>query len=293
MRQTRRATLLAIAIFLIAATCSYLVTGCSSPSGPGSGSTMVHMSASFSKAGTGGFLKLGGLSDIDSLRIDSAVVVISRIKFVAREDSEMSDNDGDDHDGDDGDDGDGGHDGDAITNGDEHDGDDDSSVVFKGPFVIHVHDTVAIDFADKVLPAGSYDAIILKIRRLGFRERHWDSDEHSSRECWSDTGLAGASITMYGAVFKDSAWMPFTYKLNDNLEFKIKGNFDVPASTSSVNIALNFNMDAWFRNLSDGSLLDPTDTSYENRTMIRHAIEKAFNQCRGGRDRGGDGHPDD
>jgi len=285
MALTRYNTLIAIVAILLSVASGYLMTGCTSSTAPGSGSTMVHMSSSFSKAGTAGFSKVENFFGIDSLRIDSAVVVISRVTFLAKEDSEMADSDDVEHEGDDGD---------AIMNGDDHDGDDeDSSVVLRGPFVIHVHDTVAIDFADKMLPAGTYDAIILKIRRLGFREHHWDSDEHSSHECWSDTGLAGASITVWGAVFKDSAWQPFTYKLNDNLEFKIKGNFNVPVSTSSVNIALHFSMDAWFRNTSDGSLLDPTDTSFENRKMIRHAIEKAFNQCRGGHDWGGDGHPDD
>jgi hypothetical protein len=86
--------------------------------------------------------------------------------------------------------------------------------------------------------------------------------------------------------------MPFTFRFNGELEFKVKGNFTVPASTSSVSIALNIDMGKWFTNPHDGTLLDPTDTSRDNIAFIMQAIRASFGGCRGGHDRG-DGHPDD
>ncbi len=267
-RNLRAASIAALLVLVSAA--FLLLSGCSSNStGPAPASTMVRMSALFSKPGTSGVRTASVLGGVDSLRIDSAVVVIARIKFLTHVDSVAIDS-GDDHE-------------------DDHAG--DSSIVFRGPFVVHVHDTIAITFANQVLPAGTYDGIKLKIRPLESGEEHEDADEHHQNFQENDSSAFGASIVVWGAIFKDSAWHSFTFMLNDRLSFKIKGNFTVPASTSTVDIALNVDMGSWFRSPVDGSLLDPTNTSDANRWLIREAIAKAFGACQGGHDRG-DGHPD-
>lgn len=249
-----------------------LLAGCdkSSTTAPSSGITPVSMAISFSKSGTPGLAKGFGTTTTDSLRIDSAVVVIARIKFESRVDTVVAD----------------------TTQGHTQDLDSDQNIAFKGPFVIHVRDTVAFNFANQVLPQGTYDGIKFKIHRLMGGEPFEDSDDHNHRPRTNDSSVVGSSISVWGAAKKNGVWTNFAFYFDGEVEFKIKGTFTVATSTSTVNVALNFNMGSWFVNPSTGALLDPTDTSSTNRELIRHAIYASFEKGKGGHDRG-DGHPDD
>lgn len=259
-------------VLFAAAFLAALVGGCAknSATGPSAGTVPVSMAVSFSQAGTPALMKSSGISTLDSLRIDSAVVVIARIKFESHIDSVTAD----------------------TTEGQTEDLDSDQNIVFRGPFVVHVRDTVAINFADAVLPAGTYDGIKFKIHRLMNGEQYEDSDEHNHRTRQRDSAFVGSCITVWGAVYKNGAWQAFTFQFNGEYEFKIKGTFTVAEATSTVNIALNFNMASWFVNPWTGGLLDPTDTSMMNQEMFRYAIRNSFERGRGGHDRG-DGYPDD
>ena len=261
-------------IVAVAATAIFagVLAGCakSSVNGPSSSVTPVSMAISFSQTGTPVLMKSSGIAATDSLRIDSAVVVIARIKFESHVDTVSVD----------------------TVDGDTRDLDNDQNIAFKGPFVVHVRDTVAFNFANQVLPAGTYDGIKFKIHRLMEGEPYEDSDEDNHRPRQKDSAFAGASITVWGAVLKNGVWTNFAFSFNGEVEFKIKGNFTVAASTSTVNIALNFNLGSWFVNPMNGSLLDPTDVSFFNRELIRRAIYNSFGKGRGGHDRG-DGRPDD
>jgi hypothetical protein len=159
--------------------------------------------------------------------------------------------------------------------------------------VVHIRDTVAIDFASQVLPAGTYDGIKFKIHRLNRGEPYEDSDEHEGRRRMSVDSLPyGSSVTIWGAVKKNGVWTPFTYGFDGELEFKVKGDFAITEAASSLRFALNVNMGVWFTT-PGGSLLDPTDTSWRTRELIRESIRRSFTQSRGGRDWNHDGHPDD
>jgi hypothetical protein len=272
-------TALTVAIVLSVIVMGWMITGCTKDSATGpvpSSTPMVNMAVSFSKSGTAGLFKLSDALFTDSLHIDSAVVVFSRIQFLQHADSVLVDTSDKDQ-------GEDGHDS----------SEQDNSISFKGPFVVHVRDTVGINFASKELPAGIYDGIKFKIHRLQRDEDHEDSDEHNHRHHnpAADSTFVGSSITVWGSVYKNGEWQPFKFSFDGEFEFKVKGNFVVPTSTSSVNIALNIDMGKWFRNPNDGSLLDPTDTSHDNLSLIRRAIRFSFGSCRGGHDRG-DGHPD-
>lgn len=266
-----------LSIFVI----GWMITGCTKESTTDpvkeqlSSTPMVNMAVSFSNPGTTGFLK--GTSELftDSLHIDSAVVVFSRIKFLNHVDTVSVDSADDEHD---------------SLDHDSHDRDD--NVVFKGPFVVHISDTIAINLGAQELPAGTYDGIKFKIHRLKRGERHEDCDKHHHHVDLDDSTVVGSSITVWGSVYKNGTWTAFKFTFNGELEFKIKGNFVVPASSSTVNIALNIDMGSWFKNPFDGSLLDPTDTSHVNRNLIKRAIRASFSNCKGGHDRG-DGHPRD
>jgi hypothetical protein len=263
--------MIAVALVLSAMLIGSLLSGCSNDSttGPLPSSAMVNMSVSFSKSGTVGLNKGTYSLFTDSLHIDSAVVVFSRIKFLQHADSVSVDT------------------GDAEHDSLEH----DESISFKGPFVVHVLDTVAINFASQEVPAGVYDGIKFKIHRLKGGENHEDSDRHHRHALHNDSSVFGSSIAVWGSVYKNGAWTPFTFTFDGELEFKIKGAFVVPASTSTIMIALNIDMGKWFTNPVDGTLLDPTNTSRDNLYRIREAIRASFGACKGGHDRG-DGHPD-
>jgi hypothetical protein len=252
-----------------------IMTGCSKSSDPvtAPAAVPVNLAVSFSKSGTGTMLmKNVGLTSIDSLRIDSAVVVLQRIKFESHVDSVTPDTSGKD----------------STENESE------ANITFKGPFVIHVRDTLSINFANQTLPAGTYDGIKFKIHRFKTSEKHEDSDEHNNRPMMVglDSSLAGSSIIVWGAIKRNGVWTRFTYKFNGEVEFKIKGNFVVSEVTSTVGIALNFNMGLWFTNPDVGGLLDPTDTSNSNWELFKRAIYLSFGKGKGGHDDNGDGFPD-
>jgi len=161
---------------------------------------------------------------------------------------------------------------------------DNSSVMFRGPFVVHVRDTEAISFASDTLPPGTYTGIKFDIHRLAPAEKFWDSDDFNRKPpSPSDSSTPNYSIVVWGAVHKDSAWIPFEFKDNQNLEFKVRGTFVIPDPTTSINIALNFNMGSWFVNPYNGNILDPTDTSHRNYITIQQAIKASFQNGRCGR----------
>jgi hypothetical protein len=264
-----------VIFFAVAILTGGIMTGCSKSSDPVSApaAVPVNMAVSFSKSGTGTMLlKNNGLTSIDSLRIDSAVVVLQRIKFESHVDTVTVDTSGND----------------------SPDNETEANITFKGPFVIHVRDTLSINFANQTLPAGAYDGIKFKIHRFKPSENHEDSDERNNHPMMVrlDSSLAGSSIIVWGAIKRNGAWIPFTYKFNGEVEFKIRGNFVVGEATSTVKIALNFNMGLWFKNPDTGGLLDPTDTLNSNWELFKRAIYISFGKGKGGHDDNDDGFPD-
>lgn len=246
-----------LAFALLLAGCSKSTNPVSSSSAPGN----VTMSVSFaSTSPTTGLSKASSVYGATSIRIDSAVVVLAGIKFETNIDSVRVDTSDD-----------------ApllyINAG-------DPSVIFRGPFVIHVRDTVAIDFASQTLPAGTYTGIKFAIRRLDRGMQYHDSDHFNGYGAQPDTSVQNYSIIVWGAIYKDSAWVPFTFRDNQNLEFKVPGTITIPNATTSIKVALNFNMGSWFTDPYTGATLDPTDTTWQNQMIIRQAIRASF----------GDGH---
>jgi hypothetical protein len=275
----------ALAVALIATTA---FDGCMKSNGPvasGGSGVPVNLTMSFSRSSAAApLLKTAGLSSVDSLRIDSIIVVVSQIRFLSPADSAVADSMGGGEDGG----------GDGHGDGGRHDGDDDGvQVTLEGPFVVHISDTAAVSFADQLLPAGTYDAVTFSIRRLMAGERHEDSDEHHRHMTDDDTSVVGSSVVIFGAVKKNGAWTPFAFNSDLELQFKIRGNFVVQQATGTVRIALNFNFGLLFRDPFTGAILDPLDTSAGNRALINQAIRFALGRGRAGHDRDGDGHPDD
>ncbi|MFA6457474.1 MAG: hypothetical protein WCW40_11685 [Bacteroidota bacterium] len=246
--------------------------GCNSddPVASGSSSTPVNLSVGFSKIGSNN--SLSKYAVVDSLRIDSVIVVLQKIKFESHIESATIDTSGKD------------------TTETEF----ESNYMFRGPFVVHVRDSSTVSFANQTLPAGIYTGIKFKIHAFRKGEKCEDSDEHNHRVGTANNdSMTGYSIAVWGGVKQNGVWVPFAYKTNIEVEFKLRGNFTIASSTSAVKIALRFNTGDWFQDVQTGALLDPTDSSSRNRELIKEAIKKSFEKGRGGRDSNNDGHPDD
>ncbi len=253
-----------IALFAFSAGCSE-DTVATNPS-----SSSVDLSVGFSKLGTNTSLMRSFATD--SLRIDSIIVVLQRIKFESHIDDAIADS----------------------TGKDSIDTDIDANYTFKGPFMVHVRDSMSVNFATHVLPAGTYTGIKFKIHTVKKGEYCEDSDSRNHRlSTISSDSLAGYSIAVWGSIRKNGVWVPFAFKSNIEVEYKLKGNFTIAGSTSTVAMALRFNTADWFKDRSSGVLLDPTDTTLLNRVAINQAIRASFDKGRGGRDGDHDGHPDD
>ncbi len=229
----------------------------------------VNLSVGFSKIGTR--TSLLKTSATDSLRIDSVVVVMKRIKFESHIDDVAVDS----------------------TGKDTVDNDIDANYMFKGPFLIHIRDSMTVNFALQTLPAGTYTGIKFKIHAVKKGEYCQNSDVYNHRSgIYNSDSLAGYSIAVWGSIVKNGVRTPFAFKSTVEVEYKMKGNFTLTGSTSSVTMALRFNTADWFVNLSTGAMLDPTDISSTNRALINQAIKKSFEKGRGGKDANNDGQPD-
>lgn len=248
-----------------------LSVGCKNSNDPvtASTSTGVNLSAGFSAIGSSNSLMK--TAAVDSLRIDSIVVVFQKIKFESHIESAIADTTGFDS---------------TVT-------DAESNYTMRGPFVIHIRDTNAVSFANQILPAGVYTGIKFKVHTFHKGEQCEDSDERNHRMMTANNdSIVGYSIAVWGTVKQNAVWVPFAFKSDIELEFKLAGNFTIAVSTNTVNMALRFNTGDWFKDVHMGTILDPTNTSRQNINMINQAIRMSFGKGHGGKDSNGNGQPD-
>lgn len=247
----------------------------------GSGA-QVHLSMSFSKSTPGiSLLKTNAITFADSLRIDSIMVVVEKIHLHNVADSAM-------------DDGSGGHEGGDHGFDKVNGGSDSLDVTLNGPFIIHIRDTLSVDFASQVIPPGTYNKISFIIHRMNRGDEGFDSDDHRDVVIDpTDSSVVGSSVVIWGAALKNGTWTSFTFNSDLELTVNIPGTFTVPQAISSVTLAFNFNVGSLFRDPVTGTFLDPTDMSFQNHQRINQAIRSAFGNGRCGNDRNRDGHPDD
>ncbi len=249
-----------------------ILSGCTkssdNPMTGGSGAA-VTLAASFSKQASGISLsKVSGAASVDSLRVDSLIVVVDKVRLWRNIDSVVVD---------------------STSSDDDMDRDSSEVLLFKGPFVVHVRDSVAVDFATQVIPAGSYTGVSVSIRHLMRGERHWDSDDFDHMGATpSDSSAQTASVVVWGAVKKDTGWVSFTLPLDISTTFKIKGDFTIPEATSSIQFAFNFDLDLLFTDPMSGGFLDPTNPM--ERMFIGRALRNLFGHGECGRHFGHHGH---
>ncbi len=212
----------------------------------------------------------GTLAAVDSLAVDSALIVLKDIAFTGavdtaktRDSMKVSEDD----------------------DAEEHEGEHMSHRIhFKGPFLVPLYSGHPTQIALDTIPAGTYNGIKFVIHKL----RKNDVRRNPS---FPDS-LVGYSIVINGRVkLAGGSWTPFVYKADINEEFKVKGNFVVLPGDKLIPYVLNFDMASWFVS-SSGRILDPGSRS--DRRIIRQNIKAALSgHVRGGRDDDDDGMPDE
>jgi hypothetical protein len=211
----------------------------------------------------------GILASVDSLSVDSAVIVLKDIAFVSAVDTAHTqdsvscnrDDDAEEHEG-------------AGMRGRVH---------FKGPFLVQLFNGRPSQITLDTIPAGTYNGIKFVIHKLRMRDVVLYPSFPDS--------LVGYSIVIKGTIkYAGSSSVPFVYKADIDEEFKVKGDFVVAPGEKVVPYVLNFDMASWFTGGS-GRIYDPN--RFPDRWMIRQAIKAALKgRVHGGRDFNEDGDPD-
>jgi hypothetical protein len=264
----KKGSLLLFAAFMLIAGCKDNTTA---PSGS-SGNALVQMTAAGgASAGSISLGKssgtLGVLATIDSLTVDSAFVFLKDIAFIPAIDTLhtrdsvhcSSDNDREEH------------------------GWMGPRVHFRGPYLVLLRDKQPVQIAIDTIPPGTYNGIRFSIHRL----RSMDVFKNPALP----DSLVGYSIVIFGSVkYAGATWAPFEYKANIDEEFKVRGNFVVPAGLTIVPYVLNFDLATWFTGPA-GRILDPASPA--DRWLIRWTIKTALGgHVHGGRDMDHNGDPD-
>jgi hypothetical protein len=159
----------------------------------------------------------------------------------------------------------------------------DSTMHFRGPFIVALRDTTPVQIALDTIAVGSYNGIRFKIHKLRTKDVQ-------NNPLFPDS-LLGYSIAVTGSIkYPDSTWVPFVFKTDIDEDFKVKGNFVVEEGQTLTPYVLKFDLASWFRSPS-GRILDPNDPA--DRRGIRYAIKASLKaRTGGGRDRNHDGRPD-
>jgi hypothetical protein len=210
---------------------------------------------------------LGTLAAIDSLTVDSAMIVLKDIAFMPAVDTAKTRDSVDCSRDDD---------------AEEHEG-MFPRVHFKGPFLVQLYNGQPSQITLDTIPAGSYNGIKFVIHKLRMKDV-------VKNPTFPDS-LVGYSIVIKGSLkYAGASRTPFLYKADIDEEFKVRGNFVVSPGDKLVPYVLNFDMASWFTDPS-GRILDPG--SFPDRWIIRQAIKAALKgRVHGGRDFNHDGDPD-
>ncbi len=252
-----------------------LIAGCSpdasGPGGSGNGSVQLTVSGGADQGSirlgkTGG--TTGTLAAVDSLEVTSALIVIKDIRFLAVPDSAhlrdsiecWKDADREDHDG----------------------WKRDSTVHFKGPFLVALQDTTPVQVAVDTIKPGNYAGIKFNIHKLRMSD--------VTRNPALPDSLVGYSVAIAGRVKYASGWSTFLFKGDIDEDFKVKGDFTVAEGQTLTPYVLKFDLGSWFQG-PNSRTLDPNDPT--DRRWIRWAIKASLKgRMAGGCDRNHDGRPD-
>jgi hypothetical protein len=239
------------------------VLGCSKGTEPSESKLVpVQLTLKGETSNTVSFAKLS--SQIDSIKINYAIMVLRWIQFKMNIDTVSTDS--------------------TFTEEEERKMDDDPSIRFKGPFIVTLRNEQPTPIAVDSLPPGNYNGIKFKVHRLHLRDKE--------REPSVPDSLIGTSIYVKGWVKQGDMWNDFVFATGKvNNEFKIKGDFTVTEGDLNIPYVLVFDLASWFIDSRTGQLLDPSNPGERGKIIsnIKHSLK---NISRGGKDRNRDGEPD-
>jgi hypothetical protein len=150
---------------------------------------------------------------------------------------------------------------------------------FRGPFIVDISSGQAAALAVGEVPVGDYEAILVKIHRIG-------PPDVAAHPEWADR--LGASLWIEGYVNgDDSPDGRFAIALNLNAAYRIPGDFTVEEGFNPA-VLLSFDFSEWFD--GPGGLLDPRDGRHVTENRIRVNV---LHSLKGGKDHNGNGHVDE
>ncbi len=239
-----------------------LLVGCTKGTEPTSNLVPVELAVKGETSGNIYFAKT--LGQVDSIKIDFAIIILRWIQFKQNIDTVKEDSLLDDH---------------KMKRMD-----DDPTIRFKGPFFVTLRNNEPTPIAVDSLPPGNYDGIKFKVHALVPMDL--------VRNPAIPDSLLGKSIYVKGKIYQNGEWKDFVFTTGKvNTEFKIKGDFTITESDRNIPYVLVFDLTSWFIDPMTGRVLDPSDPG-DHGKIISNIVLSFKNKCRGGKDRNRDGRPD-
>ena len=228
----------------------YLMAGCGkSPTAPGSKLVPLTLVAQGSGTGVapvlhaGRALRAAGIAaaEIDTIRVDSTEVVLTRALLVVRDiqfvTSEMPDS--------------------------SDDMDSTAMVTFHGPFVLDLLSASNAVLDTKMVAPGDYNHV----------QGHLQALQAGDAAATPDLSfLVGNTVYLEGDILGEGGGH-FTYEARIDNEFQIRGQFTVQADTPATSF-ITFDVSRWLAG-RDGQFLDPriADNDQWIKWAIRHSIK--------------------
>ncbi len=246
-----------------------LIIGCTKGTEPESNLIPVELAVRGETSGNITFAKTFG--QVDSIKIDFAIIVLRWIQFKQSIDTVKEDTLWDDHDM-------------NMHREKMMRMDNDPTIKFKGPFFVTLRNNEPTPIAVDSLPPGNYDGIKFKVHAIVPYDLQINPAIPDS--------FSGKSIYVKGQIYQDGAWKDFIFTTGKvNTEFKIKGNFTITESDRNIPYVLVFDLTSWFIDPMTGQILDPSDPG-DHGKIISNIVLSLKGKSRGGKDRNRDGRPD-
>ncbi|CUS99919.1 hypothetical protein [Candidatus Kryptobacter tengchongensis] len=246
------------------------ITGCTKGTEP-TGTNLVPVELKLVGETSGNITFAKALGQVDSIKIDFAVIVLRWIQFKQNIDTVKEDSLWDDHDM-------------NMIREKMRRMDDDLTIRFKGPFFVTLRNNEPTPIAVDSLPPGNYNGIKFKVHAIVPYDLQVNPAVPDS--------FLGKSIYVKGKIYQNGTWKDFVFTTGRvNTEFKIKGDFTITETDKNIPYVLVFDLNSWFIDPLTGRVLDPSDPGDQGK-IISNIVHSLKGKARGGKDRNRDGKPD-
>ncbi|MCS7229003.1 MAG: hypothetical protein RMJ81_01580 [Candidatus Kryptonium sp.] len=246
------------------------INGCTKGTEP-SATSSVPVELTLKGETTGAITFAKGFEQVDSIKIDFAIIVLRWIQFKQNIDTVKEDSLWDDQDM-------------NRLREKMRRIDNDPTIRFKGPFFVRLRNNEPTPIGIDSLPPGNYNGIKFKVHAIVPYDLQVNPAIPDS--------FLGKSIYVKGKIYQSGAWKDFIFTTGKvNIEFKIKGNFTITETDRNIPYVLIFDLTSWFIDPFTGRILDPSDPGNHGK-IIANIVHSLKSKSRGGKDRNRDGKPD-